>query len=180
MHFPSQWKTYSCQRCKWDFLPLITNRKSAPIASRSQSKQQQRVATDQIPSSSKSPAELQTDPPLRLREGLHKQRSTDSREVSPYCCEEQLRLSHRASGARHSLHAGDNLELGPTQISAADQVFQIPQYQTHPNNCPAVLDVCGVHAAVFSSHSAVWERKKNPKIPNPHKLAKGTKFNPVS
>lgn len=35
----SQWiflpngKPYSCQRCKWDFLPLITNRNSALIAS---------------------------------------------------------------------------------------------------------------------------------------------------
>lgn len=37
VHFPSQWKTYSCQRCKWDFLPLITNRNPAPIASHLQS-----------------------------------------------------------------------------------------------------------------------------------------------
>lgn len=139
MHFPSQWKTYSCQRCKWDFLPLITNRNSALTASRLQSKQQQRVATDQIPSSSKSPAKLQTDPPLRLLEGRHKQRFTDSREVSTYCCKEKLRLSHQVSGARHSLHAGDNLELGPKQISAADQVFQVRYLNIKPTQISAQL-----------------------------------------
>lgn len=51
-----------------------------------------RVAADQIPSSSKSPAKLQTDLLLRLHEGLCKP-FTHTHEVCTYCCKEQPRLS---------------------------------------------------------------------------------------
>ena len=143
---------------------------------------QQRVATDQIPASSKSPAKLQTDPPLRPHEGLRK-RFTDSREVSTYCCKEQRRSCHQASRVGHSLRTGDkNLELGPKQISGADQVFQVRYLNIKPTQISAQLFSMFVGFTLqFPLHTAQCGRgKENPKPPNPHKLAKGAKFNPVS
>lgn len=71
---------------------------------------------------------------------------------------------------------------GPKQISGVDQVFQVRYLDIKPTQIttPAVQCVCGVHGAISSSRSAAWVRIKTPELPNPHKLAKGAEFNPVS
>lgn len=69
VHFPSQWKTYSCQRCKWDFLPLITNRNSAPIASRLQSNPPAESSYRPNPSLFQEPSETADGPTAEAARG---------------------------------------------------------------------------------------------------------------
>lgn len=84
---------------------------------------------------------------------------------------------------RHNLHASDNLELGPKQISGVDHVFHVRYLNIKPTQVTAQPFSMFVEFTLwFPPHTAqhVRESRKAPELPNPRELAKGTNFNPVS
>lgn len=161
VHFPSQWKTYSCQRCKWDFLPLITTRNSAPIASCWRSNPPAESSHTPNPILFQEPCKSTDGPTAEAARGftqttLH---FTDSREVSTHRCRERL----RPSPARRPCLALRTWVTQPRAGARADfrcgSCFsgQIPQYQTHPSNCS--------HPSFLFTQRSVGE-EKNQKTPS--------------